>query len=160
VSPPTPQPNSPLAFVSTPIAIGSGSGGLDASCTAQALAHGVGSGAAFVAAVATSLQSIRAHVGTPLVPWVRLDGVTTTTDFTTFDAPLDVDVTGAYVSMSVLTGATGAGVMGSKDCTDWMDSTSADSAVFGVPMRSTSAAVNAGAVSCSDPATFYCVQKP
>ncbi len=161
VSPPAPPTGSLLAFVSTPIAIGTGSSGLDASCTAQAHAHGLGGGSAFVAAVATSLQSIRTHVGdTPLEPWVRLDGVATTTDFTTFDAPLDVDVTGAYVSMSVLTGATGGGVMGSKDCTNWTVSTSVGSAVFGVPMRSSSAAINAGVASCSDPATFYCMQKP
>lgn len=112
----------------------------------------------FVAVLATDSTTVVAKLGATTAPWARLDGVPTTSDFTTFTAPIDVDVSGAYVGeTSVYTGAATGFGLGDMDCADWM-STAAGETYVGDTARGGSDAFDASMGSCTAQLPVYCAE--
>ena len=113
----------PLAFLSTPFTPKGGILGADAYCMEEAAVINL-SGNFKALLPTTTSAALDRFQPLPSTPWVRLDGVATTRDFMTWDAPINVTVGGAYADLPVYTGATSPtekSVSGGENCNDWTD---------------------------------------
>jgi hypothetical protein len=147
-----PPPSGPITFVTqSAVTIGSGVSAFDTACVNDAT--GAGLTGTFVAVVASETESALHHVapGGVTRPWVRVDGVEVTSDFITFEAPLNVTATGQHVSyVTTLSGAPSAMQTGaSTSCTSWTSASNATTTPVGKAERSTSEAWFSGSVPCN-----------
>jgi hypothetical protein len=93
------------------------------------------------------------------MPWVRLDGVATTRDFVTWDAPINVTVSGGYVDLQVLSGAaspTEKSISGVESCDDW---NGGNAAAVGHAASASKAAFGSNTGTCLGN-SVYCLQVP
>jgi hypothetical protein len=152
----------PRAFVSTETFVSStaGRGSADAMCAAEAAENGVTG--TFEAVLAVDGSTAIGRLGSPTKPWTRLDGVLVTTDFTTFTAPLAVDVKRAYLTgeppPTVYTGAPSGGSNGNFDCASWTTIVSGETARTGQPTFEGTNAFNNGMTQCATPLPVYCAE--
>lgn len=149
----------PRAFVSLPMSITSAASTMDTECTTQANSHGVTG--TFKPLIASTNESAMTHVGgTPAQPWVRLDGVPVTSDFSTFTAPLDLAIDRTYVQSNVVTGAmmpTISSPGGNENCQDWSGTGSFTD--YGLSERAMYRAFySGGGLACTSMQSVYCVQ--
>jgi hypothetical protein len=156
---PAPGVPGPRAFVSAPMNIMGGAMAMKTACTTEANTNGISG--TFTPLIASSNETALAHVGgIPAQPWVRLDGVSITSDFSTFTAPLDLQTDGKYVQLDVVTGAMMPTIVspgGSENCSDW--SMVASTTDYGLSDRAMYRGFyGGGGRSCASPQPVYCVQ--
>jgi hypothetical protein len=117
----------PLAFLSTPYMPKDGRDGADARCMDDAASGNISG--KFKALLSTMTEAaLDRFQPLPSTPWVRLDGVATTRDFVTWDAPINVTVSGAYADLQAYSGAaspTQKSLSPNDNCNDWAGGTSA-----------------------------------
>ncbi len=152
----------PRAFVSTGkfVSSSAGRGSADMMCAAEAAANGVTG--TFDAVLAVDGSTAIGRLGSATLPWVRLDAVHVTTDFSAFTAPLAVDARGAYLTgepaPTVYTGAQSGSSDGNFDCASWMDTGSGENARTGQPTLEGTTAFNNGQTQCATPLPVYCAE--
>ena len=104
-----------------------------------------------------------AHVGGGGTTWTRVDGVAVTSDFVSFEAPIDVSARGLYLpSGPVWTGSMDPAMTGVLTCQDWTIDTFDDSGQIGRYERTTPAAFGYTQASCNalNVTRVYCAQLP
>jgi hypothetical protein len=150
------------AFLSNRGPIGTRVTDLDAHCQADADSKTLGG--TFKALVPSSTGNAASRIVPPTVgmPWVRLDGVTVTNDFTSFDAPLGLTVAGTYESDLVWSGTTSptASASAGATCTYWTTPSGSISTAMGRSSRTKlgEAFAGAGPLACSTQARLYCFE--
>jgi len=151
-----------LAFVSPAYMPKNGLAGADANCMAEAAgAHLPGKFQALLST--TAVAALDRFQPLPSTPWVRVDGVATTRDFVTWDAPINVIASGAYVDLPVYSGATSPANKSASlndSCDDW---TGGNSAILGTAASASTKAFSDTGTATSSPATcvaggVYCLQ--
>lgn len=150
----------PLAFLGTPYLPRGGLAGADAHCMDDAsLVNLPGKFKALLST--TTVAALDRFQPLPSTPWVRLDGVATTRDFVTWDAPINVTVAGGYADLRAYSGATSPtqkSLSLNESCNDW---TGGDSARLGTaPSASTRAFGAIGASGTCIAESVYCLQVP
>lgn len=132
-------------------------GGRDAA-DARCQADGDALGGTFKAFLATTTESARERFDPAANgPWVRLDGVVLSYDLASFDAPLALSPSGAYVSDPVWFGAATPDALGTSTCGDWTDPQ--PTTVTGDPARSSmDAFAQQAGVSCGASQRLYCLE--
>jgi hypothetical protein len=142
-----------------------GSGGaphLDSRCQSYADAKGLGG--SFKALVPSSTGNPASRIVPPTVgmPWVRLDGVTVTTDFTSFEAPLGLTVGGTYESDMVWTGTVSPTTSSNAGatCTYWTTPSNTITTTVGRSSRARlqDGFAGAGSLACNSQARLYCFE--
>jgi hypothetical protein len=97
-------------------------------------------------------------------PYVRLDGITLTTDLVDFSVPLNLTSAGQYTNDVVATGAQNLGSVSGvgQNCANWMDHTAGNNVVTGFSAYVTPRAVGARTDSmCSEQDLHvYCLETP
>jgi len=150
------------AFLSSRGPIGTRVTDLDAHCQADADSKSLGG--TFKALVPASTGNAASRILPPTVgmPWVRRDGVTVTTDFTSFEAPLGLTVGGTYESDIVWSGTTSptASATAGATCTYWTTPSGSISTAVGRSSRGKLQDAFAGAstLACSSQARLYCFE--
>ena len=117
---PIAPPTGLRTFLSSPFSPGGGVAAADTVCRNDAIANGLGN--KFTAGLALTTASVRARVGTPSMPWARVDGVATTIDFVMTDGAISVTADGLHVDEQVFSGAVHpdlAAASGSENCNNW-----------------------------------------
>jgi hypothetical protein len=145
-----------LAFV-TPVTLGSGVAGLDASC--QAAAQAAGATGTFKAWIATSTTAPTA----PPPPWRRSDNVIAMTGDMQIVAPIDHTAAGTVSGFVAWTGSTQPTAMSpsaAASCDDWTNSSTALAGITGITARSVlPEAWDGSAEGCSGHDNVYCVEQ-
>jgi hypothetical protein len=148
----------PVAFLSSPYMPIGGLAGADDWCMGDAAA--IGLAGTFKALLSTTtMAALDRFLPLPSLPWVRVDGVATTRDFVTWDAPINVTVSGGYVDLQVLSGAaspTAKSLSGGESCDDW---NGGNAAVLGRAASASTAAFGASSGGCLGN-SLYCLQVP
>ena len=96
----------------------------------------------------------------PSTPWVRLDGVATTRDFVTWDAPINVTASGAYVNLQAYSGATSPtqkSLSLNDSCNDWDNG---NSAILGIAASASTKAFGSITTGTCIADSLYCLQVP
>ena len=134
---------------------GGGVGAADTLCQGEANAAMLGG--TYRAFLATTTLSAVARVTLSGAPFVRPDGVATTADFVTWDAPIDVTAGTLYIDDYVFSGASSpaATAITSESCTDW--TSTSGSAKSGVAGRAGPAAFGSVPTGCG-PHRVLCMQ--
>lgn len=149
----------PLAFLSTPYAPAGGLTGADAHCMADAAAGSIpGNFKALLST--TSVAALDRFRPLPSTPWVRLDGVATTRDFMTWDAPINVTVSGGYADLQAYSGATSPTLKSlslDESCNDWAGG---NSAVVGNAASASTRAFGSILTGTCIGVSSYCLQVP
>jgi hypothetical protein len=146
------------AFVTTSsFSPGGGIAAADALCASEAAdAQLTGE---YAAGLATQASAIQSRFGGG--PWVRVDGVTVTSDMIEFKAPLGVTAHGVYTTPTeVWIGSDNIGMPASQatdNCDDWMSSTGVG--VIGNGGRSDRHALDESTAMPCAPHPIYCFQK-
>jgi len=155
--PPAPSATGRRAFVTTGMFTpGSGLSIADMLCQNEATAASLGG--SYRALLATTMLSAASRITVSSTPFARPDGVATTTDFITWDAPINVTASGAYIDDYVFSGAaspTIASLSGSENCNDW--TSTSGTAKAGVAARAGPAAFGSVPTNCG-PHRVICVQ--
>jgi hypothetical protein len=150
----------PLAFLSTPYMPKGGLAGADAQCMGDAAAGNL-SGNFKALLSTTTMAALDRFQPLPSTPWVRIDGVATTRDFVTWDAPIEVTVGGAYANLQAYSGATSPTLKSpslNDSCNDW---TGGNSALLGIAASASTRAF--GSISTAETCiaeSVYCLQVP
>src|SRR5204862_6444894 len=93
----------------------------DARCQQDASAAGV-TGTFRALLSTTTMPALDRFLPLPAQPWVRVDGVATTRDFVTWDAPIDVTANGTHVNTRVFSGSsspTTKALSATETCNNW-----------------------------------------
>jgi len=150
----------PLAFLGTMYVPRGGLAGADTHCMADAAA-GKLTGKFKALLSTTTVAALDRFQPLPSTPWVRLDGVATTRDFVTWDAPINVTAAGEYAAARVYSGATSPtqkSLSLNESCNDW---TGGNSARLGTASSASTKAFGAmgDSATCNSDAV-YCLQVP
>ena len=141
------------------LAASSGAAAADTLCASEATSAGLGGTfLAFLANTATAIES-RFPAG---AGWSRPDGVTVTTDLSTFDAAIDTSAAGAYRPVDIVwIGAPDPATVATNatSCSNWTTASAGASGDVGYSSRSGTATYAAGGTSCNGPNHLYCFQK-
>jgi len=148
----------PLAFLSTPYMPKGELIGADAHCMDDAASGNI-SGKFKALLSTTTMAALDRFKPLPSTPWVRLDGVATTRDFVTWDAPINVTVSGAYAGLQAYAGATSPAQQSlslNDSCNDWAggnsallgNAASASTKAFGFTSTSTTGTCMADSLYC------------
>jgi hypothetical protein len=150
----------PLAFLSTPYLPKNGLAGADALCMADAAANNL-SGKFKALLSTTTVAAFDRFQPLPSTPWVRVDGVATTRDFVTWDAPINVTAFGTYLDLPAYSGATSPtkkSLSPNDSCGDWAGG---PSVVLGeAASASTRAFGSITTGECIGDSSLYCLQVP
>lgn len=158
--PVVPVPESgPVAFLSTPYMPKNGLAGADDHCMKDAAGKLPGK---FQALLSTrTMAAFDRFQPLPLTPWVRLDGVATTRDFVTWDAPINVTAFGTHLDLLAYSGATSPtqkSLSLNESCNDWAGGTSAY--VGNAASASAKAFGSIPTGTCIGDTSLYCLQVP
>jgi hypothetical protein len=149
----------PRAFLSTPFLPSTGVDAADARCQNDADAAALGG--TFKALLSTTQAAALARFQPlPAQPWVRVDGVATTRDFVTWDAPIEVTAAGVHVNTTVFSGSMSPTLpsrSGAESCGDWVDLDG--TSLLGHSARSASDTFGGSAGTCSLNG-LYCLEVP
>jgi hypothetical protein len=151
----------PVAFLSMPYMAGGGLAGADAHCMQEAASANLSGN--FKALLSTTAKAaLDRFQPLPTTPWVRVDGVATTRDFMTWDAPINVTASGLYMNQKVFSGAaspTQTSSTQSESCIDWTDISGTVALIGNAASASASAFGSASSGRCNGE-SFYCLQVP
>lgn len=150
----------PRAFLSPGYMPKGGLAAADAHCMGEAVANSIpGNFKALLST--TTMAAFDRFQPLPSTPWVRLDGVATTRDFVTWDAPINVTVSGAYVDLQAYSGAsspTQKSLSLTESCNDW---TGGDSANLGIAASASARAFGSKTTTGTCFAeSLYCLEVP
>jgi hypothetical protein len=150
----------PKAFVSTSFIPGPGTSILSADMLCKKNATDRNIPGNFKALLSTaSTPAIARFMPLPAQPWVRVDGVATTRDFITWDAPINVTADGTYTNIPVFSGSTSPYVKASgvtDTCNDW--SSASGTGLRGASARASAAFFGSSSGGCTNP--VYCLEVP
>jgi hypothetical protein len=158
---PTIDPNDRVAFITKATFSNSGLSGADYLCNQEANAAMLSG--TYGALLSTTSASAASRFK-PGAPWRRVDGVRITSDFTTWEAPLDVAADGMRVRAQyfVYSGAaspSGVASSATDTCADWTSNASGPARI-GDAARSNLLRVFGFAMgACSIPRPIYCFQQ-
>jgi len=153
----------PLAFLSIAYMATGGLAGADANCMAEATRANL-SGNFKALLSTTNLAALDRFKPLPPTPWVRVDGVATTADFMTWDAPINLTASGMPVDLQVFSGATSPtqkSSFPSESCNDWTDGNPASaSALIGNAASASANAFGYNSAGLCIGESLYCLQAP